>query len=429
MRNGWNYSVANRTLVVAGNVTTKQHETTGRGAMMQAHEAMIEGFDHVQVTAPRTEEARMRAFYGETLGLREIPKPEVLAKRGGAWYACAGAQLHLGLEDQFQPARKAHPAFRVADLAAVRARLEAAGAPITVDLQLPGCVRFETRDPAGNRLEFIERLADTAGADQLRDERAATIKKRVRETFGRAAAAYISSPTHAAGDDLARLVELAQPAETDLALDISTGGGHTALALAPHVARVIASDLTPRMLDAARDFISAQGVTNVEYVVADAEGLPFLDETFDLVTVRIAPHHYADVRAAVREMRRVLKRHGRLVVVDNIAPEDPTLDTLANEWEKRRDPSHVREYTAVQWRAFIAEAGLIQEQLESRSKSHAFQAWVERTGMPAADRDALEADMLTAPREARDHFSFEVRGGRLMSWSAKYVVLKAVKSA
>jgi ubiquinone/menaquinone biosynthesis C-methylase UbiE/catechol 2,3-dioxygenase-like lactoylglutathione lyase family enzyme len=394
---------------------------------MREDTTTIEGFDHVQVTAPRADEARMRAFYGAVLGLREIPKPAALAERGGAWYACGGAQLHLGLEDEFQPARKAHPAFRVADLAAVRARLEAAGAPITADVQLPGCVRFETRDAVGNRLEFLQRLADTESADGTQDERAQTIKERVRETFGRAAEAYVTSPTHAAGDDLARLVELAQPVGTDFALDVSTGGGHTALALAPHVARVVASDLTPRMLAACRDFIGALGAANVEYVVADAERLPFLDETFDLVTVRIAPHHYADVRAAVREMSRVLKRKGRLVVVDNIAPEDPALDALANEWERRRDPSHVREYTAAEWEAFIAGAGLTLAHLETGNKSHAFQAWVERTQMPDAECAALEADMLAAPPQLSAHFAFEVWEGRLVRWSSEYVVLKAVK--
>ena len=88
----------------------------------------------------------------------------------------------------------------------------------------------------------------------------------------------------------------------------------------------MASDLTPRMLAAARRFIGEQGVTNVEFVVADAEQLPFLDETFSLVTVRIAPHHYADVPRAVREMARVLRPGGRLIVIDNIAPEDDALD-------------------------------------------------------------------------------------------------------
>src|SRR5262249_10956986 len=186
--------------------------------------------------------------------------------------------------------------------------------------------------PFGNRLEFLQRVA---GTEATRDEEEA-IKDRVREIFGRAAEAYVTSPAHAAGSDLRRLLELAAPATTDIALDISTGGGHTALALAPYVARVVASDLTPQMLAAAQRFLTAQGATTADYVVADAERLPFLAESFSLVTVRIAPHHYADVRAAVREMARVLAPGGRLIVIDNIAPEDPTLDRYVNEWDKRR---------------------------------------------------------------------------------------------
>jgi ubiquinone/menaquinone biosynthesis C-methylase UbiE/catechol 2,3-dioxygenase-like lactoylglutathione lyase family enzyme len=387
---------------------------------------LIEGLDHIQVTAPRAEEARAKAFYGEVLGLREIPKPAVLAERGGAWYAVGDKQLHLGLEDAFLPQRKGHPAFVVADLAAMRARLEAAGAPITVDVPLPGCERFEAQDPFGNRLEFLCHLAGTAveaAARHAGDE----IKAKVREMFGRTATAYVTSPGHAHGDDLGRLIELAAAQPTDRALDISTGGGHTALALAPHVSTVVASDLTPEMLAAARAFIASRGVTNVEFVVADAERLPFLGDTFDLVTVRIAPHHYADVRAAVREMARVLMPGGRLVLIDNVAPEDPTLDALENRWEKLRDPSHVRNYTVAEWRGFLGESGLRITSLETGRKAYAFLPWAERMRLPEEARVALEAEILSAPQGARSHFGVVERDGRLEAFAADYVILAAVK--
>lgn len=387
---------------------------------MTAPTSRVLGFDHVQVTAPREREAEAIAFYRDVLGLREIPKPEALAGRGGAWYVCGDLQLHLGLEDTFRPQAKAHPAFRVTDLAAMRQRLEAAGAPIAVDVQLPGCERFETRDPFGNRLEFMQILDDAARTGE-------GVKELVREQFGRAAEGYVTSPTHASGDDLARLVELATPRDTDVALDVSTGGGHTALAVAPHVARVIASDLTPRMLAAARRFIQSRGQRNVEFVVADAERLPFLNETFDLVTVRIAPHHYADIRAAVTEMARVLVPGGRLVVIDNIAPDDPTLDAAVNDWDKRRDPSHVREYTAAEWRAFLDAAGLRVTHEEIARKTHPFAGWVERMQMPAEARAALEGDMLAAPAPVREHFQIVARDGHVESWSSDFLIARATK--
>jgi SAM-dependent methyltransferase len=179
------------------------------------------------------------------------------------------------------------------------------------------------------------------------------------------------------------------------------------------------------MLAAARGFITSRGAANVEYVVADAERLPFLDASFDLVTVRIAPHHYADVAQAVREMARVLRPGGRLVVVDNVAPEDEALDAMLNDWERRRDPSHVRAYTAAEWRAFLAGAGLRMTHAEVGRKAIAFGPWAERTGMPDAARAALEADMLAAPERARAYFSVEARDGRLERWSMEYLIVRA----
>jgi ubiquinone/menaquinone biosynthesis C-methylase UbiE len=212
------------------------------------------------------------------------------------------------------------------------------------------------------------------------------IKRQVREQFGRTAQAYVKSDFHAHGPDLARLVELAEPQPTDLVLDISTGGGHSALALAPHVAQVIASDLTPRMLVAARDFLASRAVANVAYVVADAEHLPFLDTTFDLVTVRVAPHHYADVRAATREMARVLRPGGRLVLIDNVSPADPALDTFLNDIEWRRDPSHVRSYTEHEWREFLRAASLVVLHVEQQRTTIDFADWTARSDMPARGR-------------------------------------------
>ena len=382
----------------------------------------ILGLDHVQLTAPKGCEEQIRAFYGSLLRLREIPKPAVLAGRGGAWFACGDQYLHVGVEDAFEPQRKAHPGLLVGDLEAMRARLQGASIPLSEDVPIPGYARFATHDPFGNRLEFLQRVAATPPSDE-----AEAIKRRVREAFGRSAEAYVTSTGHAAGDDLARLVELAAPRPSDYALDVSTGGGHTALAVARRAGRVVASDLTPEMLASARRFIGQQGITNVEFVLADAERLPFLDATFSLVTVRIAPHHYADVQTAVREIARVLRPDGQLLVIDNIAPEDNELDHAVNVWEQRRDPSHVRAYTASEWRAFLASAGMRTTHFEIGRKTYDFASWAERAQMPDADREALAADMLAAPERVREYFDVTTDGGRVKTWSAEYVLAQAVK--
>lgn len=381
--------------------------------------------DHVQVAIPPGGEARARQFYGGVLGLRELPKPEALAGRGGMWFACGDQALHLGLEAGFQSARKAHPAFLVDDLAAVRTRLAQSGAELRTDVQIPGYQRCETHDPFGNRLELMQRVA----APAVNEDAAEAIKMRVRDQFARTAQAYVESRNHAAGSDLRRLVELAAPTSDDFALDVSTGGGHTALALAPYVRRVLASDLTPAMLAAAHAFLRERGVTNAGFVIADAEHLPFLDATFDLVTVRIAPHHYADIHAACRELARVLVPGGRLVLIDNVAPEDPALDAFMNDIEVRRDPSHVRNYTTTEWRRMLADAGLPVTNVEIERKTHPFADWTARSQMPEAARAALERDLLAAPTAVRDHFAIETDGASVLTWSSDFIILRAEKPA
>ena len=118
---------------------------------------MIDGIDHVAVAAPPGSEEEARRFYSGVLGLEELPKPEPLAARGGAWFSCGDVQLHVGIAEEFTPAQKAHPAFAVDGaerLAAVAARLGAAGVEVTWDQELPGTARFYASDPWGNRLEF-----------------------------------------------------------------------------------------------------------------------------------------------------------------------------------------------------------------------------------------------------------------------------------
>ncbi|GHJ39645.1 VOC family protein [Streptomyces sp. TS71-3] len=117
---------------------------------------MLVAIDHVQLAAPAGSEDALRAFYTGALGMTEVPKPPVLAARGGCWFQAGYVQLHLGTEKDFRPAKKAHPGLRVRDIESFAARLAARGAEITWDDDLPGHRRFYTQDPVGNRLEFLE---------------------------------------------------------------------------------------------------------------------------------------------------------------------------------------------------------------------------------------------------------------------------------
>ena len=117
----------------------------------------IVAIDHVQLAMPVGGEAEARRFYGDLLGLREVPKPAELARRGGAWFESGLVKLHLGVEPDFRPARKAHPALLVEGLPALVERLRRAGSRVEAAAGVPGCERVHVSDPFGNRLELMER--------------------------------------------------------------------------------------------------------------------------------------------------------------------------------------------------------------------------------------------------------------------------------
>lgn len=219
-------------------------------------------------------------------------------------------------------------------------------------------------------------------------------KELIQQQFGANAANYLTSAVHAKGASLARLVELVKPQASWTALDIATGAGHTAAAFAPHVARVVASDLTPEMLLQARKLATEKGFHNFETAPADAENLPFADGTFDLVTCRIAPHHFGDVPGFLAESFRVLKSGGTFALVDNVSPDPETtpgfstedLDHAAqgyNAFEKARDPSHGRALTTAEWLALIAATGFALTHREHAPKAMDFATWVKTMNVPA----------------------------------------------
>ncbi|MCP4362384.1 MAG: class I SAM-dependent methyltransferase [Chloroflexi bacterium] len=202
-------------------------------------------------------------------------------------------------------------------------------------------------------------------------------KEVVQQQFGAAAAHYVTSKIHAKGASLTRLVELVKPQSDWHALDIATGAGHTALAFAPHVAHVTATDITPEMLEKTAALADDRNVKNLDVQYADAEDLPFEDSRFDLVTCRIAPHHFLDVAKFVLEAARVLKPAGALAVADNIVPAGK-VGEYVNMFEKLRDPSHGRCLHMSEWTAAYESAGLTVEHVETLTKTMAFEGWARR---------------------------------------------------
>lgn len=252
----------------------------------------------------------------------------------------------------------------------------------------------------------------------------AAIKQRVKAQFAATAANYVVSAGHASGDDLARLVELAAPTQDDLALDIATGGGHTALAIARTAGAVVATDFTATMLHTARAFIASKGVANVTYALADAEALPFADHSFRIVTTRIAPHHFADTHAFVHEVARVLEPGGRFLLEDSCVPEGEA-GAFLNRLEKIRDGSHVHSATEAEWLALLRGAEFEIASAELFRKEHELEQWIGRAN---ASGDAVRAAWADAPPETRAFYDVTYNpDGSVFSYSDDKIVILATK--
>ena len=176
------------------------------------------------------------------------------------------------------------------------------------------------------------------------------------------AEAYAESDTHREGRDLDRLISWA---EGKTALDVATGGGHVARRLREEGFDVTTLDPAPGMR---------------ADVLASAEDIPFADGSFDTVATRIAPHHFSDIRAAIGEMARVARR---VVLVEDTLYASEEVE----EAELLHDPTHVRSYSEQEWRSFLADAGLVVEEVELQEKRRDFAAWCDRTGCTGRERE------------------------------------------
>jgi SAM-dependent methyltransferase len=232
----------------------------------------------------------------------------------------------------------------------------------------------------------------------------------VKQQFGPHAQNYVASADHARGESLDRLLALL-PFQADWrALDVGTGGGHTALALAPRVREVVASDISVEMLSAAEAFIRSRGVANVIFREAEAGALPFGGGEFDLVACRLAAHHFPDCGQFVRESARVLRPGGWLAVIDNITPPEAAAARHINAFEKLRDPSHGWEYSAPDWEAFCVAAGLVVKHVEQYRKPLDFEKFCDRLSVPTHTRLQLRVLLHHAPDSVKAWLTPEFHG-------------------
>jgi ubiquinone/menaquinone biosynthesis C-methylase UbiE len=236
---------------------------------------------------------------------------------------------------------------------------------------------------------------------------AAPTPSEIARHFGAHAREHAAGRLHAEGQTRVMLLEHLEPVMDETLLDLGSGPGHTALAFAPYVRRVIACDLAPPMLHAAalgarRLAVDGEPVAVLERVAADAHDLPFRDRALDLVTVRAAAHHFADLERALAEIRRVLRRGGRLGIADPTVPDDdPRQAEFIRALERLRDPTTTRLHSPGEWRVALEAAGLRVDFAESPvwelADGRSLVEWISHVGGSSAVFAEARAMLLALP--------------------------------
>lgn len=252
-------------------------------------------------------------------------------------------------------------------------------------------------------------------------------KMQSQQRFGKFADRYVQSGVHADKSELIRLIETAQPERHWRVLDVATGGGHTALAFAPHVQEVVVSDIAYPMLTAARDHLTASGVTNAQYVMNDAENIPFAENSFDLVVCRLAAHHFPNCFKFVMESTRLLKPGGVFLIQDHVLPEDERAAYYIEAFDTLRDPSHNEAFSESAWRSMCLDAGLAVEHTEIITHRADFLAWAKRQDCSDYTIKRLEILLAQAPQAVREFLKPHAVGTKDASFEHVYIVLSARK--
>ena len=252
-----------------------------------------------------------------------------------------------------------------------------------------------------------------------------------QRVFGPQAGVYAESQVHAGDPSLDALVYLASQYAGkgyDWALDLGTGAGFTAFAMARLSRRVVAMDPTLGMLHQARRIGLERDLTNLAVVRNLAEALPVAPGSMDLVTSRMAAHHFNDFEGMLDEVRRVLKTGGVLLMADIIAPPDESVAAWMNQIELRRDYSHVLNRQESHIEALVAARGMaMTHKQHTRIELH-FNDWVARTAIPEAEARSLRRDFLGAPDAAREAFQIQPLDDDI-SFSWPCLVFRAVKES
>lgn len=247
----------------------------------------------------------------------------------------------------------------------------------------------------------------------------------VEHFFGKHAGDYSRSRSHAGGRDLSALIRALKPKHDEVALDVATGTGFTAVALARRVGHVTGVDLTDEMLWQARTLAQRKDLPNTRFELGDALNISYPDLTFDIVTTRRATHHFSDVPRFLLEARRVLRVKGRLGIVDMSPP--PGTEAFTNRIERLRDASHAEAFTPEKWRTLVTEADFHLQSLSVLDEALTFGRWLYPVEEGGPEEKAVRAAWKSAPSKVRTLLKARVESGEIQAWMKSRVVLVASK--
>jgi SAM-dependent methyltransferase len=239
------------------------------------------------------------------------------------------------------------------------------------------------------------------------------------------ARAGASAPAAPGDDDLDRLVRWGRQRGAARALDIATGGGHVALAFARFTPTVVATDPAPSVVRATRQVIASHGVAGVHVLAADVLAPPFGDETFGVVTCRLAAHRFPEPLPVLRQVARVLRRSGSFLLADVLGHDDDEIAAFIMAIEKGRDPGHVRAFRQIEWTAFLRAAGLT---VIDEAVVETVRVWDEWTApLSPHARAALARLVSAAPARCREALRVTLDGDRIQSLTVPILLLRADK--
>jgi len=264
----------------------------------------------------------------------------------------------------------------------------------------------------------------------FRPDLPAMTTRSAKEQFDRQASHYNAQWNSWTGTALNWLLEQADCQPDDVVLDVATGTGFTALAFAPFVQSVVGVDVSTGMLAQAQQQQTAQHISNVTWQEGTAEALPFEDESFSMVTCRIAPHHFQSIPQFLSEVKRVLRPHGRFLLADTCVPdEEPEVGEWQNRVEALRDPSHRRNLAPQEWHQVLEEAGLHVVALCEPTTDISMQLndWMTKAGCTGEQAEAVRTAFATAPVAAVRIFQIHELLGGDFAFAWQRVAAKAIK--